>query len=846
MKKTKVVGLMLLSSVMLLSSCGESKEKDYQYNTYMAGSPSTWNVHTWQNSDDAVIIGYTETGLYDFVLNDEKKGYDIIPEMAAGNPIDTGVDTDKSNDLTDEEIEKYSIDDKTVEEGAEGFKWIINLNQDACWEDGTPINADTYIYSMQQLLDPKMQNYRATSYYQDTLKIANAERYFKSDRITFEQYSKYFDKEGAQNDALRFYSFDEDSPYLMANVNLNDKDYKNLVGYMDDNFIPMFERFLKSDVDAEVKQGEAYLKMFSKYVTFNRVMKTEGTEDDKHTYNGIESITVSDQQKGYFVYNGREDDSAFNFLALLLLGGQGDQAQVNEMVDQITYVRYKWDAFDWNDVGLVKTGDYQLTFYLATSIEEYYLKYNLSSNWIVYRDYYENGKSQSGNLVLTNYATKQDNYMAYGPYKLTRFQVGKSLLLERNDKWYGYSDGKHVGKYQTTCVNISVITEHSVALQKFLKGDLDDISLTADDMKTYGNSERLYRTQTTYSQKLTFNTDYSKLSKRQSAKKGVNKTILANHDFREAFSYAMNRQKFAAEYTSGHVPSTVLLNSQYISDYKNNEVYRQTEQGESVSKSIYGDIANGYSVKIAKEKFQTAYEAEIASTQEGHLTANDTIDIEMLLYNTDSEAAKAQILFIRECLDEATKGTGLENKIKISTRKDEDYYNTAYDGDFDCIWSIWGGMTMDPFGFMQVYTSESTKCEYGFHPENEKLLIKAEYLEEGASDTELTYDGWRQAISAGGKYAIMDREDRKVGKSDGHEVRLNILAQLEKAIILRYETICFTSRAEAELLSYKVEYAIQEDLPIVGRGGIRDLTYNFTASEWAKQKKTLDYTYTGL
>ena len=155
-------------------------------------------------------------------------------------------------------------------------------------------------------------------------------------------------------------------------------------------------------------------------------------------------------------------------------------------------------------------------------------------------------------------------------------------------------------------------------------------------------------------------------------------------------------------------------------------------------------------------------------------------------------------------------------------------------------------MTMDPFGFMQVYTSESTKCEYGFHPENEKLLIKGELLEEGAGDTEMTYDGWRQAIGAGGKYAIMDRDDRKVGKTEGHQVRLNILAELEKAIILRYEAICFTSRAEAELLSYKVEYAVQNDLAIVGRGGIRELTCNFTASEWAKQKKTLDYTYSGL
>ncbi|HCO61994.1 MAG TPA: hypothetical protein DIT49_00565, partial [Clostridiales bacterium] len=40
----------------------------------------------------------------------------------------------------------------------------IALNPDAKWQDGSVINADSYIYSMKQLLNSKMRNYRANLY----------------------------------------------------------------------------------------------------------------------------------------------------------------------------------------------------------------------------------------------------------------------------------------------------------------------------------------------------------------------------------------------------------------------------------------------------------------------------------------------------------------------------------------------------------------------------------------------------------------------------------------------------------------------------------------------------------
>lgn len=797
MKRSKVLGLAVLSSVMLLTSCGNAPEVDYQYNSYLAGSPSTWNVHTWQTNDESVIMAYTETGLYDFVLNENKDGYVIIPEMAADDPIDI------SDTLTIDEVSQYGVNSD------EGTKWKVSLNPLAKWEDGTPINADDYIYSMQQLLNPKMQNYRASSYYADTLQIGNAERYFKSNRKTYEQYSKYAPimQEAGQTPEY-YYSFSESNEVVKKISN----QYSTIVEFFNDN-IPMFER------------TPSLISVFKNYVHFEMITKTDG---DGVEYEGIESITCTEEQKGYHPTKGdRNISTALNYLAQLF--GASTDAEIAQYRDDLTYTLYQWPETKWDEVGLVKTGEYELTFYLQTTIEKYYMQYNLSGNWLVYKDLYEAGKTTSGNLTVTNYATKQNNYKAYGPYKLVRYQTDKVIILEKNENWYGYTDGKHVNQYKTNRVKLEVIPEHATALQMFLKGDLDDISLTAEDMKKYGFSSRLYTTPETYTQKLSFNTDWNTLVRRQKGS-GYNKTIFTNHNFREAFSYAMDRELFAAQYTAGHEPSVVLLNSEYISDYSTNEVYRDTPQGKSVITDIYGDNVNGFSVSKAAELFQLAFNEEIAKTREGHLEAGQKVQIEILLYNDASESAQAQITFMRNCLAAATKGTSLEDKIEIKTRKDEDYYNTAYGGNFDCIWTIWGGMTMDPYSFMQVYTDENVRCEYGFYPSREQLVLEKELLK-GSEDVSMSYDEWRLAISSGGQY------------SKDHEVRLNILAALEKAIILRYETISITSRASAELVSWKVILGTEKYIPLVGRGGIRYIDYRYNATEWANVKKQgLDYT----
>ena len=79
-----------------------------------------------------------------------------------------------------------------------------------------------------------------------------------------------------------------------------------------------------------------------------------------------------------------------------------------------------------------------------------------------------------------------------------------------------------------------IIPKQETALNEFMAGRLDDVELTRDNMKDYGDSERRTTTLESYTQKISFNSDRASLLSRQTT--GVNKTILANLDFRKGLS----------------------------------------------------------------------------------------------------------------------------------------------------------------------------------------------------------------------------------------------------------------------------------------------------------------------
>ena len=127
-------------------------------------------------------------GFYDLALNDTKDGYVIVTEMANDFPIDVTED-EGTPDVKDQYDYKGNI--------SEGSIWDIELNPNACWEDGTPIKATDYVESMRRQLDPEMVNFRADSYFASSLVLANAEKYFKQGRETIEPLFNYINDDGS-------------------------------------------------------------------------------------------------------------------------------------------------------------------------------------------------------------------------------------------------------------------------------------------------------------------------------------------------------------------------------------------------------------------------------------------------------------------------------------------------------------------------------------------------------------------------------------------------------------------------------------------------------------------------
>ena len=105
-----------------------------------------WAPHTWETADDSYILGYTTTSFYDLVLNATGDGFTVVDEMALGLP----------RDVTQDYVGQFGITETDTARA-----WALTLNPLACWDNGEPITADTYLYSYQQLLDGKMMNRRA-------------------------------------------------------------------------------------------------------------------------------------------------------------------------------------------------------------------------------------------------------------------------------------------------------------------------------------------------------------------------------------------------------------------------------------------------------------------------------------------------------------------------------------------------------------------------------------------------------------------------------------------------------------------------------------------------------------
>ena len=918
MKKQKILilGASALMGLGYLAGCSAvDVSTDHTYNTYLSTSPKTWNVHNWETSDESYVSSFTEIGLYDCILNEQKNVYKFVTEMASEMPVDA------VNQLTDDEIDTYYDGNPTA-----GMAWDIALNPDACWEDGTKITSKDYVDSMERQLSPKFANYRADGYFGSNLVLCNAENYYKQGRQTIEPFYKYKMDNGEVPDDSGFYFLnlgkytdylttiggDADTTFYTILDQLGD-DYgvklqaqRIIMGYSyymmmykdhreDTSWDTVYRPIDPEDPTSEkvgrpdrvssnlIKEQNVDLELdvfndgFENYLQQKDYIKTIKNTEDGWVDSNIETYSRTALEKDL-----KEVVKAFG-------RSRGDSTKSWAWkLPLFTYVyTYEGDPIEFDQVGIKALGDYKIRLYLSRSITALNLKFALTGNWLVKVDLYDRlaQKLPGGNSWATTYASnKPENYMSYGPYKLETFIAGDKISIVRNKAWYGWDDGNHVNQFQMDRIETKIIQKHETAMSEFLAGRLDDIDLTVNDFRSYGNSGRCTTTYESYTQKISFNTDAKKLLARQQLDgNGKNKTVLTNKNFREGLSLSLDRKGFASSATSGSKGFTGLLNDLYLSNNSTGATYRDTPQGKSVYNLVYGKLGKltidgedtalsedkcGYNHSLAVEYVTLGLKEELLSSEAGHLQANDDIHIEFRVYDNESENTIAAHKFIEKAwtalLSEAseklrTQGVlqaGEKITLSIEMIKDQDYYTSARNGSFDMIFSIWGGAAINPYGLMEVYCKKdfTNCCEYGFAGKQDTAYVGIDANGDGTIDqTDTDEDGkydsgteWK-SIHTWYNYMI-DSEDcnearygDEITEADAnyqdylacHNRKLNVLAGLEAAIINRFECIPLVARGTSSLLGLKTENATRTYINLIGYGGIRFLNFNFNDEEWA-------------
>ena len=813
---TKAVSL-LLALVMVLSfaACNKSEgdnnvdnpsntaEHDtYTYKAYSTALGNNWNPHTWETNADDTIQGYVTSPFCTMSILDSENGvYQWIWEMATGI---TDVTADHQDDLT-----KYNVtlpEGQSVEDTKEGYVWEIALNPNAKWENGEIINADTYIYSMQQLLNPDMKNYRANLYFSGESAVAGGENYFYAGSTV------WLDAQGAY--AIADLVKGEDGVYTTAD-------------------------------GASLMIAPSTALAWLSGNTLGDYVGTYG--DAMFDVASYEALVALQNEESYVPVTDENLQLLVNVITFSADWGESDVDACNYLVVQKSYPEANFD-----NVGLYKVDDYTIRYVTQNRQDYNYFLTSCTSTWLVYEDLYEAGKDTSGALVTTDYCTSKETTMSYGPYKIESLQDGKQIVFVQNPEWFGYEkqedgsllfmtnfkvDGEYVQQYKTTKIVIDVMDE-AAAKQAFLKGELSEWTPSADDLLTYSTSDALYKVDETYTMSFFFNTGLEALQEMDKSKGNTNSVVLSNYNFRKAMSLAIDRAEYVTA-TTGYKPAYAIMNTLYFYDVYNDPTssYRNSEPAMQAICNLYGveygegkayatleeayKSINGYNLTEAKELMKQACQELVEA---GLYTEGQDIHVRIGWAKGAIESGDNNCVeLLNKFVNAALEGSGFGKITFEAVGNINDRYGDTAKGEYAIGYGAWGGAAFYPFRNFQVYCDPANVPggiinEAGcWDPTTETLTINV-----NGEDVTLTWQAWSNALIGSGPFAAAD-----------NETKLEITAKMEEEYLKKYYRIPLAGTTACFMLSYQCSYYTENYNIMYDFGGLRLMQYNYTDAEWA-------------
>jgi ABC-type transport system substrate-binding protein len=447
--------------------------------------------------------------------------------------------------------------------------------------------------------------------------------------------------------------------------------------------------------------------------------------------------------------------------------------------------------------------------------------------------------------------------MAYGPYKLTYFQLDKQIVLETNPYWYGYSDPARAGQFMTTKVVYDWINDPETAMSAFLRGELDSKGLDSDYIAEYTGSERIYYTDGSSTWFIALNPDEVAYAEWESSNPGYDKSILTMKEFRMALSFSLDRQNFINTLDPMGSIAYGLFNNMICSNPDAGIMYRDEEAAKDAILAFWGisqdsigegkwyetkdeAIASitGYNLAGAKELFDQAYDKAV---ELGIYNGTDKVLINIGTPNATAKFYTRGYTFLVNCWTEAVKGTKLEGLLEFTND------NTLGDGfsdalranTVDMLFGVgWTGSALNPFGLIGAYTEDDYRYDSDWNTSN----VTMDFVADNGKTYRATVLDWSKTLE-GEKIDVQvivdgqptgDVETFSCGSADKRpEERIRLLAAVEQMVLEQYDMIPTHNQASASLLGKQVEYGKQEYVYGVGRGGIQYMTYNYTDEEWA-------------
>lgn len=776
---------------------GWEDPKMYTMREYTAQMPSQWCTILSSDNVNNTMESYFTSAFYEFNYKFDANGK-IVP---GAYTVEYSAST-KLEDVTKKYAGKYGL----AADAEKGQAFAMTLRNDLKWDDGTPIKAADFVYTMMQQLSPKYLFATASNYYSGNYVIHNAQNYVKQGQ------KGWFDN-GNMNLAYSDLALGADGKYTLKGNECTIALKKPLV-WLQGNTL-----------DSYVTNAPQYFDTAA-YASLLALADA----------NGDVAVTAES-------------------LALLttVITAKAAWGETKENTVGYMYVNYEYPAMDFSEVGyFVGDNEYELVMVIDGTLNPLDAEGNLTyeagyyfSSWpLVKKDLWERCEDQSKTPYANSYCTTQEKSASWGPYKLTNYQDQKTYTVSRNDKWFGYGLPQYANQYQTDAIVTEKIEEWDTAWLAFQKGNLDGIGMDVKIAADYRTSKRAYFTPETWTFDLNIQSNAtSKTDKR-------NNLLLNYADFRKAISLSLDRDDYCAKNNPSSQAALGLLNSMYYYDVENGKVYRDTIQAKEAILNAYGatknadgswkvgettytdiedalDATTGYNLTLARQLVESAV---AQAKKDGKYSDGDEI---ILTYGIETQSANTDRVknWFQAAFDNMTKGTSIEGKVKIEyfMFSSATWSEQFADGEYDLCFGAWGNAPFNPaYLLCETQISDENRYAVKWDPTTVEVTVKAT-PDDKHKDGNYTYNlaQWRLILQG--------KDGCPVNfKNFPMEDQLAALGAVETAILKEYYSIPVYSRYSASLMGYKVDYVSYEYNTFMEYGGIRYMTFNYDDTAWAE------------